>query len=111
MNAHDTLNAWKDFSRSHSKGGADNLFRHNGSLYGFDAHPRPLQNGALQGRVYRQDPGQLMQDIGGFKINADGSIAALPQELHGVLPDGTPTIAALARAERSKNAFIWEDVQ
>lgn len=105
MNAATTLAAWKDYSIGHSRSGCDNTFPHNGVLYSFDANPRALQNGALQGRVYRQDPGQPPHDIGGFKINGDGTVAALPDELHGVLPT-EPTVRALTNA-----VSIPEDVQ
>jgi hypothetical protein len=111
MNAAATFAAWKEFARSHNRAGGDNIFWHNGSLYCFDANPRPLLNGSLQGRICRQDRSQAAQDIGGFKINGDGSIASLPQELHGVLPTGAPTINSIAIEARHAKAFAWEDTQ
>lgn len=85
MNSAAIFAAWQDYARGHSLG-CSNGFRHNGLFYSFDAHPRQLHNGALQGRIFRQARGESPQDIGGFKIGADGSIVALPEELRGVLP-------------------------
>jgi len=102
-----TLNAWKDFARANNRAGGDNVFVHNGAAYSFDARPRKLENGALQGHIYRQFMGQPPADIGGFKINADGDVVSLPQELHHVLPMGAP-IKALATVDRFS---IQEDVQ
>lgn len=85
-NAAAILEAWKTFARANSRSGADNVFAANGHSYSFDARPRALANGALQGRFYRQDRGETVHDIGGFKIDASGAVAAIPDELLGVLP-------------------------
>lgn len=54
--------------------------------YTWDAHPRRLKNGALEGRVYAQHRGEAPRDIGGYKIGADGAVLKLPAALTGVLP-------------------------
>lgn len=58
----------------------------DGVSYSWDARPRRLQNGALQGRVYAQPRGQLGGDIGGYKIAADGSVVKIPSAMRSVLP-------------------------
>lgn len=51
-----------------------------------DVHvPERLANGAIRGRVYHFGPGGLL-DIGGYKIAADGTVAAFPDALRGALP-------------------------
>lgn len=86
MNAAATFNAWIDLCHSTPHGtGADNMFRLDGALYTFDAHPRRLANGAIQGRIYRHDRGEAPRDIGGFKIAADGTLAAAPEEVRSAL--------------------------
>jgi hypothetical protein len=57
-----------------------------GVTYSWDARPRRLQNGALQGRVYAQARGENARDVGGFKIDAHGHVIHLPAVLAGVLP-------------------------
>lgn len=90
MNAAATLKAWKNFARSNSRGGGDNVFRVGSTLYSFDAQPRELQNGALQGRFWAQAAGESPRDLGAYKISGDGSIAFVPDELVDVLPIAEP---------------------
>ena len=78
------LEAWAAAGSS----GATNVITVAGVSYSWDAHPRRLQNGSVQGRVYAQPRGQLARDIGGFKIDARGHVVHLPRELAGVLPGG-----------------------
>jgi hypothetical protein len=66
--------------------GSSNVLTVAGVCYSWDAHPRKLQNGALQGRVYAQPRGESPRDIGGFKIDARGRVLQVPRELAGVLP-------------------------
>lgn len=99
-----TLEAWKLHSMSIGAGGS-NCFRHNGVSYAFDAHPRALANGALQGRIYRQERGAHPQDLGGFKIDDHGDVVALPEELRGVLPERAPEV--VVRPDR----FSTDDVE
>ena len=64
--------------------GGDNLIRVDGILYAIDPHPRELANGALVGRIHRFMGGSF-QDIGGFKIGADGSLTKCPDALRSAL--------------------------
>lgn len=66
--------------------GAINLVKVDGVIYSWDARPRRLKNGALEGRVYAQRRGEAPRDIGGFKIGADGHVLKIPPELAAVLP-------------------------
>lgn len=66
--------------------GCTNGLQLDGVFYSWDAHPRQLANGAVQGRVYAKRRGALGRDIGGFKIGADGTVLKIPRELAGVLP-------------------------
>ncbi len=83
------LEAWAAAGSS----GAVNVITVDGVSYSWDAHPRKLQNGALQGRVYAQRRGETPRDIGGFKIDAHGRVINIPGELAGVLP-GTDTASS-----------------
>jgi hypothetical protein len=67
-------------------GGSINLARAGDALYTWDAHPRRLKNGALEGRVYAQRRGEVFRDAGGFKIAGDGTVAKVPAALRAVLP-------------------------
>lgn len=93
MKATDTLNAWKAYAQEHSTAGADNVFTHDGVSYSFDAKPRKLANGALQGRCYAQRRGQAPVDIGGFKIAADGSVVSLPLPRLSTMPSAAAMAA------------------
>lgn len=79
--------------------GCVNMIRVDDVLYTWDAHPRRLQNGALQGRVYAKRRGQLDQDIGGFKIDARGRVVQLPAPLREVLPVGLEAAAGAEEAQ------------
>lgn len=68
------------------KNGSTNVLSVDGVVYSWDAHPRLLKNGALEGRVYAQHRGEAPRDIGGYKIGADGAVLKLPAALTGVLP-------------------------
>jgi hypothetical protein len=105
MSAAGTLAAWKDAARSST--GGDNLLRIDGVSYSFDAHPRALGNGALMGRTYRQRRGELSQDIGGFKIEPDGRVSAIPAELRDALPLAAPA----PQPDRLAAAFSLDDVE
>ena len=74
-------------------GGSINMVKVAGVLYTWDAHPRRLQNGAVQGRIYAQRRGELPRDIGGFKIDARGRVVQLPAVLREVLPGGLEAAA------------------
>lgn len=84
MTAERRLETWTEACT----GGATNVITVEGVSYSWDAHPRRLQNGALQGRVYAQPRGELARDIGGFKIDAHGRVAQLPEVLRRALPGG-----------------------
>lgn len=104
MTAARTFEAWKLFSAGHGIAGGSNCFTHAGASYSFDAHPRELGNGAIQGRIYRQAHGENAVDIGWFKIDAHGDVVAIPDELRDVLPMRAPA----ASAER--DFFSCDDV-
>ncbi|HEX5077696.1 MAG TPA: hypothetical protein VFV80_01015 [Geminicoccaceae bacterium] len=67
-------------------GGSVNVVRVDGVTYIWEAQPRALKNGALQGRVYAQAAGESPRDVGGFKIDAGGRVLQIPAPLAGVLP-------------------------
>lgn len=67
-------------------GGSVNLVRVDDVTYWWEAHPRALKNGALQGRVFAQRAGEAPRDIGGFKIDAGGRVLQVPAPLAHVLP-------------------------
>lgn len=67
-------------------GGSVNLVRVDGVTYTWEARPRTLKNGALQGRVFAQRAGDAPRDIGGFKIDAGGRVLQIPAPLARVLP-------------------------
>lgn len=84
MSAEETLAAWR--SACGGSAGGENLFRHAGHVYVIEVlAPERLVNRAIRGRVYRFGPGGLV-DIGGYKIAANGAVAACPEELRGALP-------------------------
>jgi hypothetical protein len=72
--------------------GSVNVITAAGVVYSWDAHPRRLQNGALQGRVYAQPAGEMPRDVGGFKIDARGRVINLPEVLRSMLPGGLEAI-------------------
>lgn len=75
------LQAWASVCRS-----GINVLTVDGVCYTWDAHPRRLKNGALEGRVYAQHRGEPPRELGGYKIGADGAVLKLPAALAGVLP-------------------------
>jgi hypothetical protein len=83
--AEQRLDAWAIAACSEGAGGS-NVITVDAITYSWDARPRRLQNGALQGRVYAQARGETPRDIGGFKIDGRGRVVHLPRELAGVLP-------------------------
>lgn len=68
------------------KYGATNVLTVEGVSYSWDARPRRLKNGAVEGRVYAQRGGEHQRDIGGYKIAADGAVVRIPAPLRGALP-------------------------
>lgn len=82
------LEAWA----SACTNGSVNVITVGDVSYSWDARPRRLQNGALQGRIYAQERGELARDIGGYKIDARGRVVHLPQVLRQVLPGGAEAI-------------------
>ena len=83
MNARERLASWLAVCGAPS--GGENLLRIGAELYLIDQHPRELGNGALQGRIHAHN-GSGFFDVGGWKINADGTVAICPACLRGHLP-------------------------
>lgn len=112
MTAADTFAIWTSLA----KGGSINSILNRGVSWSWTAKPERQQNGALRGRVYAHPVGEQMRDIGAFKINADGSIAAAPKEFADVLQEngymqshGLTPLAA--RAQISATAFSTDDIE
>ena len=83
------LQAWAEACPS-----AANVYSVDDVSYSWDAHPRRLHNGALQGRVYAQPRGGIPRDIGGYKIAGDGTVLKIPAALRAVLPGATGAAAS-----------------
>lgn len=78
-----------------------NMLRVDDVLYSWDMRPRPLKNGALEGRVYAQRRGGGTRDIGGFKIDAGGAVLKIPAALAGKLPGSADAEASTDEAQES----------
>lgn len=72
MSAAATFASWEALCQL----GATNMVTLDGTSWSWTANPDRLQNGALRGRVYSHRKGELMRDVGAFKIAADGSVVA-----------------------------------
>lgn len=83
MTAAATLSHWADLCRASAR--AENLLRVDGTLYCIAAHPRPLANGAITGRVHAHGRGHGFLDVGAFKIVADGQVVTMPEPLREIL--------------------------
>lgn len=95
MSAVQTFGAWKLACLSSGQGCGDNLLRLGEERFVI-GDPRQLQNGALQGRIYRFTARGLIE-LGIYKIDADGNVVDLPfDELRGPLPMNPPTEPAPA---------------
>lgn len=78
----ETLEWWKEFARAHNRAGGDNYVPAGaGTSYIFDTNPRRFESGALQGHIFRKDAGAGVQDIGVYKIAADGKVVSIPPEV------------------------------
>lgn len=102
MNAAATLKHWESLC----EGGATNVLRIGTTSYSWDAHPREQKNGALLGRVWAQETGRNPTDIGGYKIERDGSISSIPEPLAAVLvrapaPEARPSPFDMADIEEA----------
>lgn len=74
----DRLRSWTNATGENTRVAGDVHFA-------WDARPRKLANGAVQGRVYMQRRGHVPYDIGGFKLDAQGNVVSLPAEFAAVL--------------------------
>lgn len=81
--------------------GATNVITVDGVSYSWDTHPRQLQNGALQGRVYAQPRGAISHDIGGYKIAAGGTVLKVPAALRSTLPGAAAASSSEDQGETS----------
>lgn len=83
MSARDTLASW--YALAIKSSGCNNLLDTGTDKYVIDSRPHLLANGAVQGRMFRFGP-HGCADIGGFKIAADGTVLACPDEMRPLLP-------------------------
>lgn len=90
MDARTTLEHWKSFAREHSRAGADNYFTVDGRSFLFDPNPTRYENGAIQGHIFEKRAQGGVEDLGAYKISADGSIVVMPAEVAPYLLPAPP---------------------